>query len=339
MTQMNLMKMTGPSLLLSFAIAIGYFAIATGCSKSDKTGSPAPGQPLVNMTDIQYGANTDTSGNTVALTLDLYYPAGATTARTYPLVVMIHGGSYINGDKADMKGNSLILADSGFVVASINYRLGWRNGTGTCDGDTASQRLAVYRGLQDGNAALRFLMAYAAKYAINTGWVFIGGNSAGSSLSLNTTYITDDVAKVSLSATRATLGPVNTAGNALTNTFKIKGVCNMWGALPDSTLITAASAVPAISFHGTADSVVPYDIGHNQSCINFPMLYGSACIHRRLLAYNTPVLSNFVIGQGHGPAAYTHEFLMSNTACFFKRLIKGTPITSQVYTTLVSSCN
>ena len=313
--------------------------IAAACSKSDNSGTTTTGQPLANMTDIQYGANTDTSGNMVALMLDLYYPPGANTSQTYPLVVMIHGGAYVNGDKADMKGNSIILADSGFVVASINYRLGWRNGTGTCDGDTASQRLAVYRGLQDGNAALRFLMANSAKYAINTDWVFIGGNSAGSSLSLNTSYITDDIAKIYFVPTRATLGPVNTGGNTLTNTFKIKGICNMWGALPDSTLITATSAVPTISFHGTADSVVPYDIGHDQSCSNFPMLYGSACIHRRLLAYNTPVISNFVIGQGHGPAAYTHEFLMSNTACFFKRLIKGVYVTSKVYTTLVSSCN
>jgi hypothetical protein len=113
----------------------------------------------------------------------------------------------------------------------------------------------------------------------------------------------------------------------------------MWGALPDSNLITAASATPTISFHGTADDVVPYDIGYNQSCSNMAIIYGSACIHRRLLANNVPVLSNFVIGAGHGPSAYTHAFLMGNTACFFRRLIKGIPITSQVYTTLVSSCN
>lgn len=314
--------------------------IVASCSKSGTPGSGSnQGQDLVNTTDIQYGANIDTSGKMETLTLDLYYPAGANTSKKYPFVMMIHGGSYINGDKADMKGNCAILADSGYVVASMNYRMGWRNGTGTCDGDTASQKLAAYRALQDANAAMRYLVANADKYAINTDWLFIGGNSAGSSLALNTTYITDAIAKTMLPDTRAALGPVNTGGNTYTNTFKIKGVCNMWGALPDSNLITAASGVPTISFHGTADSVVPYDIGHNQSCPNMSIIYGSACIHRRLVAYNVPVLSNFVIGQGHGPAAYTHEFLMGNTACFFRRLVQGIPITSKVYTSLVSSCN
>jgi len=327
-------------------IALPYLTvlmiIVTGCSKStssDPSTGGGSGQPLSNMTNVQYGANTDTSGNMVALMLDLYYPAGASTAKTYPFVMLIHGGSYINGDKADMKGNAAILADSGYVVASINYRMGWRNGTGTCDGDTVTQKLAAYRALQDANAAMRFLVANAAKYAINTDWLFIGGNSAGSSLSLNTTYITDDIARLMMPATRSLLGPVNTGGNTYTNTFRIKGVCNMWGPLPDSNLITPASATPTISFHGTADSVVPYDYGYNQSCPNMTLIYGSACIHRRLVANNVPVLSNFVIGQGHGPAAYTHEFLMGNTACFFRRLIKGIPITSKVYTSLVSSCN
>jgi len=325
------MKLLSASVILSFVILI------SSCSKSN-TGTTATPQPLTNLTDIKYGVNADTSGVAVNLMLDLYYPAGATTAKAYPLVVMIHGGSYLNGDKSDVGGESKILADSGYVVASLNYRMGWRAGTGTCDGDTASQRLAAYRALQDANAALRFLAANAAKYGINTNWIFIGGNSAGSSLALNTTYITDAVAALTLTPTRNLLGPVNTAGNTLTNTFSIKGVCNMWGALPDSTLITAANAVPTISFHGTADGVVPYDIGHNQSCNNFPVIYGSLCIHRRLTAYNVPVITNLVIGAGHGPAAYTHAFLMGNTACFFRRVMNNIPISSYVYTTLTSSC-
>jgi hypothetical protein len=135
------------------------------------------------------------------------------------------------------------------------------------------------------------------------------------------------------------LGAINNSGNALTNDFKIRGVCNMWGALPDSNLISAFTATPAISFHGTSDNVVPFDIGYNESCTNYMKLFGSACIQRRLVAYNVPAISNFVIGGGHAPSVYTAEFLMGNTACFFKRIVRGTPITSTVYTTLVSSCN
>jgi len=183
------------------------------------------------------------------------------------------------------------------------------------------------------------LTANKIAFSVDTGWVFVGGSSAGSCVALNTSYIPNNIAAAYLPADYAALGGINNAGNSLTNGFKIKGICNMWGALPDSNLIFASSAVPTISFHGTADDIVPYDIGYNESCPNYIRLYGSACIHRRLVYYQVPVISNFVIGGGHGPTVYTPEFLMGNTACFFKRLVKGTPIISTVYTSLVSSCN
>jgi acetyl esterase/lipase len=323
------MKYSVPIILL--------FLIFTGCSKSGDSANT--GQPLSDLINIEYGSNKDTSGNTVSLTLDLYFPDSAKTGGQNPLVVMIHGGSYLNGDKADVKSECEILADSGFVVASINYRLGWRSGTGQCQGDESSELEAGYRALQDANAAMRFLMANANKFGIDPNWVFIGGMSAGSILAMNTVYIPNGIAISFMPADYNQLGAINTADNTLTNNFKIKGICNMWGALPDSNLITATNALPTISFHGTSDDVVPYDIGYNESCSNYFMLYGSACIHRRLVFYNTPVISNFVIGGGHGPAVYTPEFLMGNTACFFRRLIRGTPITSKIYTSLVSSCN
>jgi hypothetical protein len=174
---------------------------------------------------------------------------------------------------------------------------------------------------------------------VDTAWIFIGGSSAGSSIALNTSYIYDNIALAYLPSDYAELGPINNAGNDYTNTFKIKGICNMWGALPDSNLISQFSALPTISFHGTSDPVVPYDIGFNESCPKYIKLYGSACIHRRLVYFHQPVISNFVIGGGHGPSVYTPEFLMANTACFFRRLVHGTPIQTAVYTTLVSSCN
>jgi predicted esterase len=331
------MKYLLPILILLF--------LFTNCSKfTGSGGNPGGdtiiiGQPLSDITNIQYGANKDTSGNMISLLLDLYFPVAATTGGKNPLVLLIHGGSYLNGDKGDLFNDCNILADSGFVVATINYRLGWRSGTGPCGGDKSSLMQAGYRALQDANAALRFLMANAIRYGIDTGWVFVGGSSAGSSLALNTAYISNPIAMAFSPSNYALLGPVNNAGNALTNIFKVKGICNMWGALPDSNLITASSALPTISFHGTNDKVVPYDIGYNESCSNYFLLFGSACIHRRLVYYNKPVISNFVIGGGHAPSVYTPEFLMSNTACFFKRIIKGTPITSIIYPTLVSSCN
>jgi poly(3-hydroxybutyrate) depolymerase len=325
----------------SFLFLILILILFSNCSKSTSVNkvNTEPEHNLTNLTNIQYGSNKDTSGNMVSLTMDLYFPAGATSIGNYPLVMMIHGGTYLNGDKADVSGYCNILADSGFVVASINYRLGWRAGNGTCDGDTTSLIQAGYRALQDANAAMRFLVANAGTYGIDTSWLFVGGVSAGSSVALNTVFIPNNISMLYMPGEYSLLGPINNADNNFTSSFKIKGICNMWGALPDSNLITVSSATPVISFHGTDDNVIPYNIGYNESCTNSIMLYGSACIQRRLEFYNTPAISNFVIGGGHGPAVYTPQFLMSNAACFFHRLAKKIPITSKIYTTLVSSCD
>ncbi|HEV3221641.1 MAG TPA: alpha/beta hydrolase [Puia sp.] len=321
-----------------------FLFLFTNCTKNPDSVSNLhlkvePVRELSNLANIQYGSNKDTSGKIVSLTMDLYFPAGATSAGNYPLVMMIHGGSYLNGDKTDLTSYCNILADSGFVVASINYRLGWRVGNGECKGDTISLIQAGYRALQDANAAMRFLMTNAKLYGLDTGRVFAGGSSAGSSLALNLAFIHNNDLNLFTPVEFSLLGPINTADNNLTSSFKIKGICNMWGALPDSNLITASSATPTISFHGTDDNVIPYDVGYNESCSNSIRLYGSACIQRRLEFYNTPAISNFVIGGGHDPIVYTPGFLMSNTSCFFHRLIKGTPISSKIYTTLESSCD
>ncbi len=313
--------------------------LLTNCSKPVVSSVTKEGVVLFDVKNIQYGTGLDTGGRKVALMLDLYYPKSATSLNNFPLVVMIHGGTFLFGDKADLATECSMLADSGFVVASVNYRLGWKFGFGNCDGDTSSLLRGCYRGLQDINAAIRFLVAGSGAFAIDTKWIFTGGSSAGAILALNTNYITENTAQALLPAEHALLGPLNNSGNSLTETFKISGIANMWGALSDSALINAGNAVPAISFHGTRDNTVPYNIGRNYNCSNYVKLFGSECIQRRLEWFHVPAITNLVIGAGHGPAVYTDEFLMSNTACFFKKIINGSPITSKVYTILENTCN
>jgi acetyl esterase/lipase len=302
--------------------------VLLSCSKSNQA---SPGQPLTNLQNIQYASAPDTNGVQQALLMDIYFPAGAETGKKYPLVLFIHGGAFVDGQKEDVRHHCEILADSGFVAATINYRLGWRNGINKCDGDTTSKRLAVYRAIQDAHAALRHLVSKAGDYALDTSHIFIGGSSAGSGTALLTAYFTDAVAQQLAATERATLGPVNTSGNSLTNTFTIKGVANLWGALPDSNLISSATAKPMISFHGTSDGVVPYDFGRSGNCSNYGMEFGSACLSRRLYAVNAPTILHLKQGAGHGPDLYTAAYTMSRAVPFFKSVISGAAITSKLY--------
>ena len=56
-----------------------------------------------------------------ALEADLYVPP--TDARIHPAVVTVHGGGWNGRDREDMRGIGRALAERGFVVLNIDYRL------------------------------------------------------------------------------------------------------------------------------------------------------------------------------------------------------------------------
>ena len=62
--------------------------------------------------DITY--NSDYGKNV----LDLYLPK---SEGKYPFILWVHGGAFVAGDKAGVENWAVMLADSGYAVASMNY--------------------------------------------------------------------------------------------------------------------------------------------------------------------------------------------------------------------------
>lgn len=115
----------------------------------------------IEMQDIFYDerGGDDTS-------LDMYLPDDGGTAR--PAVVFIHGGAWSAGDKVEYLLSARRMGGSGYVAATLNYRL-------VPD--------AVYpNAMQDVRCALAFLRTNAVEYGLDPARIAVVGYSSGGHL-------------------------------------------------------------------------------------------------------------------------------------------------------------
>jgi pimeloyl-ACP methyl ester carboxylesterase len=237
------------------------------------------------------------------LKMDVYYPK-ADTFSNRPLVMLIHGGAFYVGSKDALSEKYLAetLAKRGYVVASIDYRLGFK--------PVASDlEMSGYRALQDAHAALRYLSHISKDLGINPNRVYVGGTSAGAIASLNVAFMDNEERPVGIlrAEKEGLVGRIEESGNNFTDTFEIKAVANMWGAVSNLKIISREENIPVLSIHGTADKIVPFDYNHpfqNSLGINRLLadkMYGSKPIHEWLQALGIRNLLVPLKGLGHEP--------------------------------------
>jgi len=237
-----------------------------------------------NLTsNLIYGQNSNWSNANTTLKLDFYEPANdPLTAR--PLIIWVHGGSFIAGSKTDpdVKALSERFALKGYACASIDYRLGF------FPFDSANAVKAVVRAVQDLKAAIRYFYKDAQstnQFKIDTNHIFIGGSSAGAITALHVAYLNDECEfnDYMSSSTLANLGGLEgNSGNPGYST-KVHAVINGCGALARYNWLEAGD-VPLCSVHGTNDGTVTY----NRGLVNpgTPLMYldGSRMLHERACA-------------------------------------------------------
>lgn len=241
----------------------------------------------VNTTsNVLYGNNVQwTGGSNTDLYLDVYEPAGDTeTSR--PVVILIHGGSFVGGSKTggDVVPLAQDFAKMGYVAVSIQYRLGMN----TLPPDSVSATEAVIRGYHDCKAAIRYLRwdedQNGNTFGIDPGQVFLCGVSAGGFVATHIAYL-DEVSEmpsyVDYNKPGLGGGLEGESGN-LGYADTVSGIINICGALRDTAWMYIGDT-PILSLHAVNDGTVPYGQDVVAPFFGIPILVvnGSDPIHDR----------------------------------------------------------
>lgn len=242
--------------------------------------------------------------------LDLYLPKKLD--KPAPVIVWIHGGAWLGGDKAG--GPAIPFAAKGFAVASINYRF--------------SSQATFPAQIEDCKAAIRWLRAHAKEYNLDADAIGVWGASAGGHLA-------------ALVGTAGDVKEFEGAGGNLDRSSRVQAVVDYFGPAdlakmggthdspksPESRLIggpvqenkdKAAKASPItyvskddppfLIVHGEVDKAVP----HSQSVMLDEALK-KVGVESTLISFPDA---------GHGGAQFNSEETLGRIETFFRKHLR-----------------
>jgi acetyl esterase/lipase len=197
------------------------------------------------------------------LRLDVSTPGGVAADAVLPAVVVIHGGGWRAGNKADVRGITSELSKRGYVTISPQYRF--------CPKDVFPAQV------HDVKAAVRWLKTNAKKYHVDPDRIGAMGFSAGGHLALMLGVTSPSDGLEGTAATDAPdsrvkavvnyFGPTDLAATDIPAISKPM-VKDLLGGTPEDKPEAAAKAsplsfvsaddAPMLTFQGTKDPLVPY---------------------------------------------------------------------------------
>ena len=295
--------------LLVLSVGFACIALAGACGGSPSAaalGDPPPPARTPTPPRGVAPSHRDLAYADGVRTLDLYLPTPGAPA---PVVVWLHGGSWVAGDKAPVPGVLLGLRGRGFAVASVNYRLTGLN--------------SYPAQLHDVKGAVRWLRAHAGEYGLDPSRVYVVGFSAGGHLASLAALTSGDVslegdvggnrdqssavAGVVLYAGPSDIGRLagECTGCEVSAQFQALGcsflLCGDRARVASPLTYVRAGAPPFLLLHGDADRVIPAE----QSRLLDAALRGAGVASRLVV----------VTGAEHGlldasADAATREFLL-----------------------------
>lgn len=210
------------------------------------------------------------------LKMDIFQPQGDVEMNR-ALIIFAHSGGFINGSKSndDMQALCDTFAHYGYVTATIDYRKNFNLLS------SSSSERAVWRGVQDASAAVRYFKQNAALYGIDANRIFFWGSSAGAFMALGLAYV-DDSERPASTSSSPNLGCKDCSGNNFAFSSTVAGIISCWGATKDTSWIQNNNNTPAQLFHGTNDGTVPNTEGYPFGLPTITYVRGSQQVNEQL---------------------------------------------------------
>lgn len=145
------------------------------CDKSDKKrmSTQTPPENVVKVKDVTYLDD----GNPYHK-FDVFYPEGTIPKEGLPVIIDIHGGGWMYASKDLNEYYCMELANKGYCVFSISYRL--------------VPDVTVYEQIKDCTDALAYINSNMKNYPANKKTVMLTGDSAGGQLALYSTILNNN---------------------------------------------------------------------------------------------------------------------------------------------------
>ena len=289
-----------PSVVCLAALLAGSSPAAEAPTPAPPPGLPQGARALLNIDYVPNGGEHQM--------LDLYLPG---TGTNWPLIVWIHGGGWMGGDKEKPPGLGFLR--HGFALASINYRL--------------SQDAIFPAQLLDCKAAIRWLRAHAAENGIDPTHIGVWGASAGGHL-------------VALLGTTGDVKEFDTGENSGVSS-RVQAVCDWFGPTdfasdpkadapdsPQARLIggplsqNAGKVQRANPIHYITKDDPPFLIMHGDKDPVVP-LEQSQLLAEALEKAGVKVTFHVVPGGGHGGPEFRKREEVDRLFVFFLKNLKG----------------
>jgi len=142
----------------NFVLFISIVFLVSCKKETGSDNKPLAAQTIIN---VAYGNDAEQK-------MDVYLPAGRSTDST-KLIVLVHGGAWVSGDKADFAKYipSLQQRLPNYAIANINYHLA----------TTAANHFPTQE--NDMKAAIDFLLQKSVGYHISQNFVLLGASAGG----------------------------------------------------------------------------------------------------------------------------------------------------------------